>query len=592
MKGSIVQRQFARVARATVAKTVKPIPSYVHGVSSTPLIHDTVGDRLLQAVEEVPDKELVYFRHQKIRKTYEQFYYDVRKLARGFLRMGLVPGDRIGMWGPNYYEWICTQYAAALAGMIQVNVNPAYQAEELKYALNKVGVRALVTPRNFRKSNYYGTLEKLIPGLDSSPLGEGMVRSKELPHLEHLIMICEPTSLPGAWNYSDVFESGTNDEERQLEKIEARNGPDTPVNIQYTSGTTGYPKAATLTNHNIVNNAYLTGLATNYHIGEHRLCIPNPLYHCFGCVMGTLNAVVHKQSIVFPDAWFNPGPTLDAVEEEKCTALYGTPTMFVDVFKHGIEGRDLSSLRSGYIAGSPCPVALCERMVNELGLVDLAVLYGSTELSPIVTVSRLSDPPLHRIRNVGYVSAHTELCVVDKEDGIVPRGVKGELLARGYMLMSGYFNDEEKTKKEITSTRWYHTGDTAIMNEDGAISIVGRTKDMIIRGGENIYPTEIEQFMFRLPYMADAQVIGVPDERFGEAVCAWVMLKNGFDNVTPEQIKNDCREKMAHYKVPAYICIKKQEDFPVTATGKIRKVEMREIARKELGLENIKGSFD
>ncbi|CAJ0579227.1 unnamed protein product, partial [Mesorhabditis spiculigera] len=386
---------------------------------------------------------------------------------------------------------------------------------------------------------------------------------------------------------------GGAEEEQRLEEINRRIGPDTPVNIQYTSGTTGHPKAATLSHHNIVNNAYLTGIGTNYHIGEHRICVPNPLYHCFGCVMGTLNALVHKQSLVFPDKWFNPASTLDAVEEERCTALYGTPTMFVDVFKHGIEGRDLSSLRSGYIAGSPCPVALCERMVNDLGLRDLAVLYGSTELSPIVTLSRLDEAPLERIKNVGYVAAHTELCVVDAEGTIVPRGEKGELMARGYMLMSGYFNDEEKTKKEITDTRWYHTGDTALMDENGAISIVGRTKDMIIRGGENIYPTEIEQFMFRLPYIADAQVIGVPDERFGEAVCVWVMLRKGFeDKVTAEQIREDCKGKIAHYKVPAYVCIKKMEDFPVTATGKIRKVEMREMARKELGLENVRDVFN
>ncbi|GMT34022.1 hypothetical protein PFISCL1PPCAC_25319 [Pristionchus fissidentatus] len=570
--------------------------SYVHGTSSHPLLYETIGHRFRAAVEAVPDKTLYVFDHQNVRKSYAEAYADARRLACALLELGLKPGDRVGIWGPNNYEWVTCQMATAIGGFIQVNINPSYQSEELRFALEKVGVRCLITPRAHKRSNYFRTIHDVIPNLAAAKAGSGHVKSRNLPDLEHIVMFGEHENVKGAWRYEDLLLGVGSTSESRLKAIEETIRVDDPVNIQYTSGTTGYPKGASLTHHNLLNNSYFQGLRSAYDRGDHIICIPNPLYHCFGSTMGVLNAMSHKQTTVFPDAGFNPLRTLEVVAKERCTSLYGTPTMFIDILQHlddiRAAGLNVNSLNAGYIAGAPCPFALCDRLVNELGMRNLCVLYGSTEMSPVVTMSLLEHAPSERIKNVGYVMDHVELLVVDDEGQVVPRGIKGELLARGYCNMRGYYNDEERTKKELTPDRWYHTGDTAHISDDGAVNIVGRTKDMIIRGGENIYPTEIEQFLFKLRGVADAQVIGVPDERMGEAVCAWIRLREGVHDITPEMIQEACKGKIAHFKIPKYVLIKKEADFPLTATGKVKKYELRLISKKELGLEQVRSHFN
>ncbi|KAF8382148.1 hypothetical protein PRIPAC_71290 [Pristionchus pacificus] len=553
------RRIFARLPYRYAKRTAH---SYVHGTSAHQLLYETIGARFRSAVEAVPDKTLYVFDHQNIRKTYGEAYSDARRLACALLELGLKPGDCVGIWGPNHYEWVTCQMATAIGGFIQVNINPSYQSEELRFALEKVGVRCLITPRAHKKSNYFRTLHDIIPNLASAKAGSGHIKCRNLPDLEHIVLFGEHENVKGAWRYEDLMMGVGSTSENRLKSIEDTIRVDDPVNIQYTSGTTGYPKGATLTHHNLLNNSHSQGLRSMYDHGDHIICIPNPLYHCFGSTMGVLNALSHKQTTVFPDAGFNPLRTLEVVAKERCTSLYGTPTMFIDILAHleEVQARGLSvnSLNAGYIAGAPCPFALCDRLVNELGMRNLSVLYGSTEMSPVVTMSRLEHAPSERIKNVGYVMDHVELLVVDDEGQVVPRGTKGELLARGYCNMRGYYNDEERTKKELTADRWYHTGDTASISEDGAVNIV----------------------------------IGVPDERMGEAVCAWIRLREGVTDVTPEMIKEACKGKIAHYKIPKYVLIKKEADFPLTATGKVKKYELRLMSKKELGLEQVIGVPD
>uniref|UniRef100_A0A1I7Y9G1 Medium-chain acyl-CoA ligase ACSF2, mitochondrial n=1 Tax=Steinernema glaseri TaxID=37863 RepID=A0A1I7Y9G1_9BILA len=616
--------------------------------SPTPLLSVTVGEMLLRSTEEVPNQELFVFRHQDIRKTFCEVLQDSRNLAKGLLKLGLRPGDRVGMWGPNYYEWVTTQFATALAGMILVNVNPMYQTEELEYALRQVGVKALITPAEYRNSNYYRALSEVVPQLAREKEGIGLVHDNMLPQLKHLIIFGnEGRQFRGAWNFTDIVASGGKDEEELLEDLSRKISFDQPVNIQYTSGTTGFPKAATLSHHNVVNNAFFVGKRTGFdkkrslelhghssfwwerrggatggplpedflrparqHTGttgfpkaatlshhnvvnnaffvgkrtgfdkkRHVICIPNPLYHCFGCVMGTLAAVVHKATCVFPSPAFNAEKAIEAIEQEKCTVLYGTPTMHIDILGHPRrKDSDVSSLHVGYISGAPCPKSLCESLVTEMNLHDLVVLYGSTELSPVATCSFFEDPPFERIKNVGYG----------------PLGGYGSrrLGLRGSQGAAGSAQDSERSHEAITPERWYNTGDTAVMNENGSINIVGRLKDMVIRGGENIYPAEVEQFLFKHHAVADVHIVGVPDERFGEELCAWVRLKDGHDAVTAEAIKEFCRGKIAACKIPRYVLFKKEHEFPLTATGKVRKAELRELSKKELGLQQIQSSFN
>lgn len=566
--------------------------SYLHGCSTVPLLFDTVGQRLRLAAKKFPDREFVIFKRDNIRKTYKQVLEDSENLAIGLIHLGLEKGDRVGIWSPNKYEWIVAQFGTALAGLILVNVNPMYQSEDLWYAIEKVGIKCLIAPPAFKRSNYYQTLVSTIPDLVDYPEGMGKIQTDSFPKLRNLIIFDEDgKAYRGAWKYSDVVRMGTEEDRLKLARTETYIQPDDPVNIQYTSGTTGKPKGATLTHHNIVNNAYFVGRRAGYHERRTIICIPNPLYHCFGCVMGSLSALIHFQTCVFPAPSFEPLAALQAIHEERCTAVYGTPTMFIDMINHPeYRNYDYTSICSGFVAGAPCPVTLCAKLVNDLGMVDLQVCYGTTETSPVSFMSVRDDAPEDRIRNVGHIMDHLEAVIVDKEGTVVPHGQRGELLVRGYSVMRGYWDSEEQTKAEITPDRWYHTGDVGVMHANGTISIVGRSKDMIVRGGENIYPTEIEQFLFRHPDIDDAQIIGVPDERFGEVVCAWIRLNRGA-TATEEHIREYCKGKIAHFKIPKYILFKEMQDFPMTVTGKIKKYEMREISKQELGLENVESHF-
>ncbi|KAK0412027.1 hypothetical protein QR680_005989 [Steinernema hermaphroditum] len=587
---SMEEKSLSVLSGTTSVQSV--MKSYVNGASTTPLLYETVGERLRLAAEQVPDREVVIFKREGVRKTYTELLYDAEKLATGLLHLGLEKGDRVGMWGPNTYEWVVCQFGTALAGMIMVNVNPSYQTEELKFALGKVGIKALVCPPNFKRSNYYGSAVDVIPELTALPEGQSGVHSEEFPNFAHLIIFDpEERSYRGAWRYCDVISMGTEEDESKLAALERIVQPDDPVNIQYTSGTTGQPKGATLTHHNIINNAYFVGMRAGYHEKRTIICIPNPLYHCFGCVMGSLCAVIHHQTCVFPAPSFEAHAALKAVHEERCTALYGTPTMYIDMLNHpNYSDYDYSSMHSGFVAGAPCPIALCQRLVTELGMKDLQVCYGTTETSPVSYMSIRRDAPEDRIKSVGHIMDHLESCVVDRDGKILPRGERGEVLVRGYSVMRCYWDNEEQTKNEITPDRWYHTGDIGVMNEDGTLAIVGRSKDMIVRGGENVYPTEIEQFLFKHPKIEDVQIIGVPDERFGEAVCAWIRLREGAQ-ITERDIQDHCKGKIAHFKIPKYVLFKKEDAFPRTVTGKIQKFIMREVSKKELGLENIASHF-
>jgi len=567
--------------------------SYIHGCTNAELLFDTIGERLRLAAKKFPDREVVIFKKEGVRKTYKELLKDCENLATGLIHLGLNKGDRLGIWSPNHYEWIVTQFASALAGLVLVNVNPMYKSEDLWYALTQVGIKALIAPPGFKNSNYYATLSEIIPDLHSYPEGKSNLKSDVFPKLHHIIIFdYEDRVFRGAWKYSDVVKMGTEDDRVKLSKIEKNVMPDDPTNIQYTSGTTGKPKGATLTHHNIVNNAYFVGRRAGYHEGRTIICIPNPLYHCFGCVMGSLSAVIHFQTCVFPAPAFDALAALKAIHEEKCTALYGTPTMYIDMLSHSeYKNFNYSSIRSGIIAGAPCPATLCNKLVHELGMKDLQVCYGTTETSPVSYMSICDDPPEERIRNVGHIMDHLESVLVDEQGNVVERGQKGELLVRGYSVMRSYWDNEEQTKMVCSSDRWYHTGDIGVMNENGTVSIVGRSKDMIVRGGENIYPTEVEQFLFRHPDIQDVQIIGVPDERFGEAVCAWIRLHPS-SKVTETDIREYCKGKIAHFKIPKYILFKQDHEFPKTVTGKVKKYEMRKITTFELGLENVASHYN
>ncbi|CAD5224462.1 unnamed protein product [Bursaphelenchus okinawaensis] len=574
--------------------TEEPSLSYAHGASTVPLIYDTIGERLRKAAREHPDREFVIFKKEGIRKTYKQVLDDCEKLALGLIHLGLEKDDRVGIWSPNHYEWIVTQFGAALAGLILVNVNPMYHSEDLAYAIDMVGIKALIAPPSFKRSQYYKTLCELIPQLVEMPEGRSGLQSNEFPKLKHIIIFdSEGKNHRGAWNFKDVQKLGTDDDVRRLALRDVQ--PDDPANIQYTSGTTGNPKGATLTHHNIMNNAYLVGRRAGYGDARTIICIPNPLYHCFGCVMGSLTALMFNQTCVFPAPSFESGAALHALHEERCTACYGTPTMYIDMLNHPDYPKlDLTSIRSGIVAGAPCPEALCKRLVNELGMTGLQVCYGTTETSPVSFMSIVEDEPLDRIKNVGHIMDHLEAVICDEHGSCVPRGERGELLVRGHSVMRGYWQDPEQTRLSITPDRWYHSGDIGIMHQNGTVSIVGRSKDMIVRGGENVYPTEIEQFLMRHPHVDEVHVVGVPDDRFGEAVCAWVRIKREYAhlNVNSDHIKDFMKGKIAHYKIPKYILFKEKNEFPMTVTGKIKKYEMREQSTWELELMGVQSHFN
>ncbi len=538
--------------------------SYDHGASGTPLLGETIGANLRRMAAAYPGAEALVDAPAGRRWTYAAFDADTDTLARGLIAAGLQAGDRVGIWAPNCAEWVLLQYATAKAGVILVNINPAYRGHELEYALRQSGVRVLVSAESFKTSDYRAMIGEVRAGL---------------PDLEDVIFL-------GSQPWDGLFASGraeSPDGTDPLARREAGLAFDDPINIQYTSGTTGFPKGATLSHHNILNNAYFIGEGCRY-TERDRVCIPVPFYHCFGMVLGNLACTTHGACIVIPAPGFDPAQTLRVVEEERCTSLYGVPTMFIaELALPDFASYDLSSLRTGIMAGSPCPVEVMKRVVSEMHMTEVTICYGMTETSPVSTQTTPDDDTERRVSTVGRVHPHVEIKITDPETGrVVPRGTPGELCTRGYSVMLGYWKEPGKTAEAIDAARWMHTGDLATMDEAGYLNIVGRIKDLVIRGGENVYPREVEEFLYTHPAIEDVQVIGVPDEKYGEELCAWVKLKPG-QELTEEEVRAFCRDKIAHYKVPRYVRF--TSDFPMTVTGKVQKFKMREVSIAELGLQ-------
>jgi fatty-acyl-CoA synthase len=543
--------------------------SYVCGVGSEPLLYKTVGAVLEEAAARWGEREALIARHQNIRWTYRELDEAADRLAAGFVHLGLVPGDRIGIWAPNRYEWVVTQFASAKAGLILVTINPAYRTSELEYALNKVGCKALVLASSFKTSDYAAMLEQ--------------IRSK-VPLLQAAILT-DDAPRPGFLRYADVASSGTAEDLARVRELRAQLQPEDAINIQFTSGTTGLPKGATLSHHNIVNNGYFVARRMTFTEND-RLCIPVPLYHCFGMVMGVLGCATYGAAMVFPGEAFEPKSVLEALEAERCTALFGVPTMFIAELEHPEFKRyDLRTLRTGVMAGAPCPVEIMKRTISDMHMTEVTICYGMTETSPVSFQSCRDDTLERRVSTVGTIHPHLEVKIVDAEGRVTPRGERGELLTRGYSVMHGYWDDVEKTRQAIDAEGWMHTGDLATLDAAGYCNIVGRVKDLIIRGGENISPREIEEFLYRHPKIQDVQVFGVPDRRYGEVVCAWIKLKAG-ERCDAEAIRTFCREQIAHYKVPAHIRF--VEQFPMTVTGKIQKYLMRQEMSAELAVSEEK----
>ncbi len=561
---------------------VKLTQSYVHGASTVPLIGDTIGVYFDTAARRWRDRPALIVRQQNIRWTYGELQERVDALAAGLLALGLSPGDRIGIWSPNNAEWVITQFATAKAGLVMVNINPAYRVYELEYALNKVGCKALITAERFKTSDYLGMLRELMPEIERSTPGQ--VRAKRVPALATLIRIGAGDT-PGYFRFDDVLAKGGDRHRTMLAELQPKLQFDDAINIQFTSGTTGAPKGATLTHHNILNNGYFIGEAQRLS-DQDKVCIPVPLYHCFGMVLGNLACITHGAAMVYPGEGFDPLATLETVEAERCTALYGVPTMFIAELGHPEFKRfDLKSLRTGIMAGSPCPIEVMKRCVDEMNMREVTIAYGMTETSPVSTQTSYDDPLERRVGTVGRIHPHVEIKIVDGDGRIVPIGMPGELCTRGYSVMLGYWDDADKTAQAIDKARWMHTGDLATIDAEGYVNIVGRIKDMVIRGGENVYPREIEEFLFRHPKIEAVQVIGVPDTKYGEELCAWVKLKPGM-TATPAEIQEFCKGQIAHYKVPRYI--KFVDAFPMTVTGKVQKFLMRDQMSKELGVSEQK----
>jgi fatty-acyl-CoA synthase len=543
--------------------------SYVCGISDEPLLYKTVGAVLEEAGQRWGDRVALIVRHQNIRWSYRQLNEAADRLAAGLLRLGLEPGDRIGIWSPNRYEWVVTQFATAKAGLILVNVNPAYRTSELEFALNKVGCKALVLAPSFKTSNYVGMVQQI---------------ATRVPSLRHLILTDDDPPA-GFLAYSAVASTGAPADFERLDELRAQLQPEDAINIQFTSGTTGLPKGATLSHHNIVNNGYFVARRMTFSERD-SLCIPVPLYHCFGMVMGVLGCATHGAAMVFPGEAFEPKSVLETVSAERCTALYGVPTMFIAQLEHPeFSNYDLESLRTGVMAGAPCPVEVMKRVICDMHMKEVTICYGMTETSPVSFQSRHDDALERRVSTVGTIHPHVEVKIVDAEGKVVPRGERGELLTRGYSVMHGYWDEAEKTRQAVDEQGWMHTGDLATLDDAGYCNIVGRVKDLIIRGGENISPREIEEFLFRHPQVQDVQVFGIPDRRYGEVVCAWIKLKSG-EQCDADAIRTFCRDRIAHYKVPQHIRFVDQ--FPMTVTGKIQKFVMREEMRRELGLSEEK----
>jgi fatty-acyl-CoA synthase len=542
----------------------KPVLSYASGTSDTPLLGDTIGANFERAVARFGDREALVDCDSQRRWTYSELDVEVDQVALGLLAMGVGKGDRVGIWAPNCAEWVLVQYATAKIGAILVNVNPAYRSHELRYVVQQSGMAVLVSAVSHKTSDYRAMIEQ--------------VRA-ECPDLRDVVHI-------GERSWHDLVDAGSRADHVRLDEQMATLSFDDAINIQYTSGTTGFPKGATLSHHNILNNGYFVGELIHY-TEQDRICIPVPFYHCFGMVMGNLAATSHGACMVIPAPSFDPGATLRAVADERCTSLYGVPTMFIAELAHPeFATFDLATLRTGIMAGSPCPVEVMKRVVTEMHMAQVAIAYGMTETSPVSTMTRSDDDLARRTETVGRVMPHVEVKVVDPVTRLeVPRGVAGELCTRGYSVMLGYWEDSDNTAKALDSAGWMHTGDLAVMDADGYVNISGRIKDMVIRGGENVYPREVEEFLYTHADIADVQVIGVPDERYGEELMAWVVLKPGAEPLTADALRSFCEGRLAHYKIPRYVhCV---DGFPMTVTGKVRKVEMREAAVQILGLQDV-----
>jgi fatty-acyl-CoA synthase len=527
------------------------VPSYASGTSDVPLLGDTIGDGLDRTAARRPDGEALVEVATGRRWTYAEFVAQVDALAFGLLGAGVRTGDRVGIWAPNVAEWVFVQYATAKIGAVLVNINPAYRTHELEYVLNQAGVSVLVAARSFKTSDYAGMIEEVRP---------------RCAVLRQVVLLGS-----AEW---DALASASGDRD-ELARVQASLSPDDPINIQYTSGTTGFPKGATLSHHNIVNNGFFVGSLCGY-TEDDRVCIPVPFYHCFGMVMGNLGCTTHGATMVIPAPAFDPATTLRAVAQERCTSLYGVPTMFIaELGVADFDSYDLSSLRTGIMAGSPCPVEVMKQVVDRMGMTEVTICYGMTETSPVSTQTRADDTLDRRVATVGRVHPHVEVKVVDPATGrTLPRGEPGELCTRGYSVMLGYWDEPEKTAETIDAARWMHTGDLAVMDSGGYVNITGRIKDIVVRGGENISPREVEEFLYTHPDVRDVQVVGVPDVRYGEELCAWVILRDGVSGLTPDAVRDFAGGRLAAYKIPRYVLV--VDEFPMTVTGKVRKVEMRE----------------
>ncbi|GGM33280.1 fatty-acyl-CoA synthase [Longimycelium tulufanense] len=542
---------------------VRALPSYASGTSDVPLFGDTIGGNLDRTAARFPDHDALVDRPSGRRWRYRELAADIDAVALGLLELGVRKGDRVGIWAPNCAEWVFVQYATAKLGAILVNINPAYRVHELEYVLNQSGVSVLVAAPSFKTSDYAAMIEEVRP---------------RCAGLRDVLLLGRP-------EWAELVERGRATDRSALDEAQASLSADDPINIQYTSGTTGFPKGATLSHHNILNNGFFVGELCGYTEAD-RICIPVPFYHCFGMVMGNLAATSHGACVVIPAPSFDPKATLATVDEERCTSLYGVPTMFIAELNHpSFDTYDTSSLRTGIMAGSPCPIEVMKQVIERMGMREVSICYGMTETSPVSTQTQADDTIELRVSTVGRVGPHLEVKIVDPETGLtVPRGTPGELCTRGYSVMLGYWEQPDRTAEAIDSARWMHTGDLAVMDDEGYINITGRIKDMVIRGGENIYPREIEEFLYTHPDILDAQVIGVPDARYGEELMAWVRLRPDAEPLTSDSLREFCLGKLAHYKIPRYVHV--VDDFPMTVTGKIRKVEMRRQAIDILGLHD------
>jgi len=556
----------------------KTLPSYVQGASGVPLLGETLGQNLDRTAARHGGRPALIIPSQGVRWTYRELRDRAEAFAAGLLALGLGKGDRVGIWSLNRAEWVIAQFATAKAGIILVNINPAYRTTELEYALNLVGCAALITATAFKTSDYMAMLRELAPELAAS--GPGRLRAGRLPDLRTVIQIggTDPGTIP----FDDVPGLAGEAHHARLAEIEAGLQFDDPINIQFTSGTTGRPKGATLTHHNILNNGFFIGEAMRL-TEQDRLCIPVPLYHCFGMVLGNLACTTHGAAMVYPGEGFDPLATLETVAAERCTGLHGVPTMFIAELEHPRFAEfDLSSLRTGIMAGSPCPIEVMRRAVDRMHLQEITICYGMTETSPVSFQSSVDDPLERRVTTVGRVHPHVEVKIVDAEGRVVPRGTAGELCTRGYPVMLGYWGDEAQTRQAIDPARWMHTGDLATLDEEGFCNIVGRIKDVVIRGGENVYPREVEEFLYAHPKIQDVQCFGVPDQRYGEELCAWVKLRPG-ESMTADEVRAFCEGRIAHQKVPRHVRF--VDEFPMTVTGKMQKYLMREAMARELGVE-------